>query len=505
MNQSKHVVVGATISMMTLILQMLAAFVKVRVILIHYGHEYYSIFQSSNGIFSYLILIESGFSVAYLLKMYEPYAKKNYKHLQALYVGLEKMLTKVASIMLMGVIAITVFYPMVIADNSLGRLELSLLIGLCGIKFVLPYFFTVAKKQMLNVVEKSYLTSIIDSFINLITDIIIIAIAYFTNWSFLIIVLAQVLMLIPSIIVYSVIISYYKKSFSFEKKIVPSYEPSAMTKDIMAQKIAYLADNNIDQIILSTRDLLQTTVYTSFNSVVSYPVSMINQLIASFRGHLGVRLADNVNDSYSLFRRLLSVNYYIASVISCVFVFQVQDFIRLWIGETYSTQDVTVILFSLLLFRKCAENTVTIAREGRDLYKESKNYAIMAAFVNLVLSLILVQFFEIKGLVIATLVADLFVLDFNNYRLVFRKIFNKSIDIWKELTPFLICFVCVCYLKYNTSLGNTENLTWTYFISKSFIVFLLTAFSICALYMLCSDHFRKTISQVLPSRLKKKN
>ena len=55
-----------------------------------------------------------------------------------------------------------------------------------------------------------------------------------------------------------------------------------MTKDIMAQKIAYLADNNVDQIILSTQDLLQTTIYTSFNSVVSYPVTLVNQLIASF-------------------------------------------------------------------------------------------------------------------------------------------------------------------------------------------------------------------------------
>lgn len=502
MNRSKRVVVGALISMLTLMLQMVAAFVKVRVILTHYGHEYYSIFQSSNGIFSYLILIESGFSVAYLLKMYEPYAKKDYRHLQALYVGLEKMLTRVASIMLIGVVAITVIYPLIIADNSLGHLEISILIGLCGIKFVLPYFFTVAKKQMLNVVEKSYLTSIIDSIINLITDIFIIAIAYLTNWSFLIIVLTAVLMLIPSIIVYSAIISYYKKQFSFEKKMAPSFEPSAMTKDIMAQKIAYLADNNIDQIILSTRDLLQTTVYTSFNSVVSYPVSVINQLIASFRGHMGVRLADNVDDSYGLFRRLLSVNYYIAAVVSCVFVFQVQDFIRLWIGEAYSTQNVTVVLFSLLLFRKCAENTVTIAREGRDLYKESKRYAIMAAITNLVLSLILVQFLEIKGLIIATLIADLFVLDFNNYRLVFRKIFNKTIDVWKELIPFFICFLCVCYLKFNTVLGNTDRLTWTYFICKSLIVFTVTAFSSFILSILFSNHFRKTISSILPSRLK---
>lgn len=497
MNRNKHVVFGALISTLTLILQMIAAFLKVKVILSHYGHEYYSIFQSSNGIFSYLILIESGFSVAYLLKMYEPYARKEYEKLQALYIGLEKMLTRVATLMLLGTGIITLVYPFFIAENSLSRIEISILVGLCGVKFIIPYYFTVAKKQMLNVVEKSYLISIIDSVINLFTDIIIIVIATFTNWSFLVIALTSLLMMIPSIVIYSIIISKYKKQFSFKESIAPSFEPSGMTRDIMAQKIAYLADNNIDQIILSTKDLFQTTVYTSFNSVVSYPVSLMNQLIASFRGYMGVRLAQNVEDSYILFRRLLSVNFYLAAVVSCVFAFQVQDFVKLWIGDVYTTQNVTIALFSILLFRKCSENTVTIAREGRDLYKESKRYAIIAAIVNLVLSLILVQFFEIKGLLVATLVADLFVLDYNNYRLVFKQVFYKKIDVWKEIIPFVVCFALIYFIKSYSSLGTSAYLTWGSFFCKSIIASLCISVLLCLLNILCSNHFREVAFQLL--------
>ena len=129
---SKHIVWGSFFSMIVLVTQMIAALVKVRVILTNYGHEYYSIFQSSNGIFSYLILIESGFSVAYLLKMYEPYAKKDYQKVQSLYIGLERMLYKVAALMMIGVIAITVIYPVILADNNLGMWEIRILIAVCG-------------------------------------------------------------------------------------------------------------------------------------------------------------------------------------------------------------------------------------------------------------------------------------------------------------------------------------------------------------------------------------
>ena len=500
---SKHIVWGSFLSMIILVLQMFAALVKVRVILTNYGHEYYSIFQSSNGIFSYLILIESGFSVAYLLKMYEPYAKKDYQKVQSLYAGLERMLYKVAMLMLMGVVAITLIYPLILADNNLGTLEIRILIALCGLKFVLPYFFTVAKKQILNVVERSYLISIIDSSVNLITDAIIIIIACFTNWGFIATVIASVLMLVPSIIVYTCILQYYKKKLNFSENVEPSYEASSMTKDIMAQKIAYLADNNVDQIILSTRDLLQTTVYTSFGSVVSYPVSLINQLISSFRGHMGVKLAGDVDSSYLPFRKLLSINLYIATVISSVFILKSQAFVKLWIGDTYATADLTIFLFAIILFRKCAENTITIAREGRNLYKESKKYALCAAAVNFVLSIVLVQFFEINGLLLATIIADLFVLDYNNYRIVFHSIFGRKVDISKEVIPSILALILSVLVKHSAWFAVLNQSTWIRFIAHSIVISLTVAVLALMAYWVCSCYMRGAVLYFVPHKEKK--
>lgn len=500
---SKHIVWGSLLGMIVLVFQMFAALIKVRVILTNYGHEYYSIFQSTNSIFSYLILIESGFSVAYLLKMYEPYAKKDYSKVQSLYMGLEHMLYKVAALMMVGVVGITIIYPLILADNNLGAWEIRILIALCGMKFVLPYFFTVAKKQILNVVEKSYLISIIDSLLNLITDIIIIMVACLTDWRFIATVIVSVLMLIPSIAVYTYILHHYKKRLNFSSDVVPSYEASSMTKDIMAQKLAYLADNNVDQIILSTRDLLQTTVYTTFSSVVSYPVSLINQLISSFRGHMGVRLADNINSSFVPFRKLLSINLYIATVVSSVFILQAQPFVKLWIGDTYKATDVTVYLFAIILFRKCAENTITITKEGRDLYKESKKYALCAAAVNFVLSIVLVQFFEINGLLLGTIVADLLVLDYNNYRMVFHNVFKRKIDISRELVPSVVALVLSVLVKYSKWFSMLNQSTWVHFVMNSIVISLIVALTVLVAYVLCSCYMRKAVLYFIPYRERK--
>ena len=56
--------------------------------------------------------------------MYEPYARKDYQKVLSLYAGLEHMLHRVAMLMLMGVVAITLIYPLILADNNLGAAEI---------------------------------------------------------------------------------------------------------------------------------------------------------------------------------------------------------------------------------------------------------------------------------------------------------------------------------------------------------------------------------------------
>ena len=56
--------------------------------------------------------------------MYELYARKDYQKVQSLYAGREHMLHRVAMLMLMGVVAITLIYPLILADNNLGAVEI---------------------------------------------------------------------------------------------------------------------------------------------------------------------------------------------------------------------------------------------------------------------------------------------------------------------------------------------------------------------------------------------
>lgn len=495
--KNRDLVVGAVTSAVLLLFQMVAALFKVRVLLSRFGYEYYSVFQSSSGIFAYLILIESGFSAAYLLKMYKPYSDREYGKVQSLYLGMQKMLRKAASMMILLVVLIALVYPLVIADNNIGFCRLCAIALITGLRFAIPYYSIVGKKQILNVCQKSYLISIIDSGINLVTDIVMIGISLFTDWSFVSVILISIFMLIPSGVIYGIIMHRYEKKLGFRGDAEPSFEASGMTRDIMAQKVAYLADNNIDQILLSTRDLFQTTIYGSFQSVISFPVSLVTQLIASFRGYIGVQLAGDAEAVYDYFRKLLSINFFLASVIACEFILQAKSFVGLWIGDAYKADNLTLVLFAVVLFRKCAANTITVTREGKNLYKESKKYTLLTAAVNLVLSLILVFFWGIKGVLIATIIADLFVLDFNNYKLVFNRVFNKRIDVLCEIIPSVLCILLSMGIAFFSPYAMLAQDTWGSFILFSCFTTIGTIVVVGIAFVLSSKYIRKAIVQVL--------
>ena len=114
------------------------------------------------------------------------------------------------------------------------------------------------------------------------------------------------------------------------------------------------------------------------------------------------------------------------------------------------------------------------------------------------------QFLEIKGLLIATIIADVFVLDYNNYRLVFSKIFSRKNDIWRELFPSTICIVLAVYIKYFSPYVRIIQDSWFIFIVYTFMTAAATVVIVTILYLLSSKYMREAIMYFIPTRFRNK-
>ncbi|MEA3573926.1 polysaccharide biosynthesis protein [Peribacillus frigoritolerans] len=504
MNLTKIALRGAFISTIIALIQGALTFWRTNVIITTYGTDINSISQIAYQIFSYLVLFESGLGAAYLYKMYEPISNKQYKKVNALYLGLTISLKGISLKMFIGVVLLALIYPLVLSGNSVGYFGAFIIIILLGIRFVFPYYFTLSKKNMLAVTERQYLVVLIDGIINILIIIFEIILAKVFGLRIEYVLLVGILFSIFSNHVYVAIIKRKCQNIT-ANDVKPLFDGNQMTKDIMVHQIASLANTKVDTIILSIVDLFSVTVYSAYDAVMTYPITLVNKVLDTIRASIGLKLASSVENTYSVFKEIMSVNFLVASITTATFISVVNDFIYLWIGEQFILNFYCVILFGAILMRRLIINPIYLVRDGQGLYKESKYYTVLTTIVNVLLSLILVKPLGIFGLLIATVFSSYLIMDLGNYYLVYCVVFKKKLVIyWDLLMVSLSIFLSlVCIDAVINKFNNNDTLTWESFIINTFTSLIISTLLTIIIFSIYNRSFVRVIKRIM-SLIKRK-
>lgn len=476
MNRTKIMAKSFIISIIVFLVQGILNIIRTKIFISYYGSDSNGVVQISNQIFSYLVLLESGLGAAYLYKMYSPFESGNYAKIHSLVKGLSISLKKISKKMLIVLIIISFLYPMIIADNTLPYLKISLIILLLGIRFIIPYYLYVYKKNLIYLYERKYIVDLIDGFTNSTILIIEIILASLFKVDILITISIGIILCFISNYIYSLVIEKKYKAI-LETKVDATFEGNTMTKDILIHQISSTIFSSTDSIILSVLDSLNSvTMYNAYSSIINYPVSLINKITDSIRATFGKKIIKDPDGTYKIFNETIALNIFTSVITTIMFLLLINDFITLWIGSQYKLNNFCVILFSLTLIHRCIMPTVYIARDSKGLYKESKNYTIAQAITNIIISLLLIKPLGIMGLLIGTVVSTYLILIHFNYNLVYSRVFNKKNTLIIKLI-FMIIFVLLAsfLLELFNAMLLLESNTWSAFIFKAIIDFILAS------------------------------
>lgn len=207
------------ISIIVFLAQGILNIIRTKIFISYYGSDSNGVVQISNQIFSYLVLLESGLGAAYLYKMYSPFESGNYAKIHSLVKGLSISLKKISKKMLIVLIIISFLYPMIIADNTLPYLKISLIILLLGIRFIIPYYLYVYKKNLIYLYERKYIVDLIDGFTNSTILIIEIILASLFKVDILITISIGIILCFISNYIYSLVIEKNIKQYLKQKSM----------------------------------------------------------------------------------------------------------------------------------------------------------------------------------------------------------------------------------------------------------------------------------------------
>ena len=310
---------------------------------------------------------------------------------------------------------------------------------------ILGYFLSY-KRTIYIADQKEYKCVQIDLYTNLIVQGIQLALLIvFRNYFLYLIIQLSITFISNIIISYNVNkdYPYLKTKVSVTKKDINKRKLVPDVKNMLVHKISYAFFSGTDNLVISAfcgvRDVAMYSNYFSLQTGVMQLLfyKMLNPVQATI-GNIVYSGRKKV-DIYNQFLMLDVFSFFFASYIAIGFLIFFQPAITLWMGSQYLLPFSFVIVFSIYIYFGAVWEIVYKYRLSFGNYDKDRNYMILSAVFNIILSISLAKVLGVTGVEIGTLIAFFFIA-YGRIKFVVRGYFGKSqwLYICKHFFLFLI-------------------------------------------------------------------
>lgn len=431
------------------------------------GSETLGLYQLFTQIMTYVALVDGGLSSAVLYSLYKPNAEGDNKKFKALLAGAFKRFSLIGAVVFGIACVVSLFVPLLIKDTPFDNLYIILTFLLFSTSNVIGYFF-VPYDCLLEVKEKKHIYNIIiqgGQIVLSATEIIMLL----NNVRFeFILIMHSVVKLMASLVEMYVCKRLYpdvkltqkEKDYEFKKKIGA----------LIFHKINGLVGSNVDSIIISSLlGLKYVAIYSTYNYIINMMKNILGKLSTSMTAIIGNYMVKSKTKVYEIYQEFNSMLFYIAIVICTSLTLAINGFIDIFYEGEIETSGMIAVSFVAIMFTFIVKMSTTLFVSAGGLYKETRHCAITDTIVNLVLSLTLVHFVGISGVLIATAVAVFIAEYILKTRVVHKYIFEiSSKGYFIKNIKFFIIYILDLLLGYIVISNITINniLVW-------FVVFVI--------------------------------
>lgn len=406
-NSIRNIIVGVTNQVSILCLNIVAT----KLFINKLGTEYLGV----NGLFSNLFVLmsfaEFGIGTVMVYSLYEPLAKKDTKKIVSIYNYFKKLYIIMSLFSgLIGILLIPILKYIVNAELAINDVISYYLLFLISmiISNMIAY-----KTNLIVADQKTYIVGLYKFFFN--TTAIILQIIYIVmtaNFShYLIIAFAKNVVYSFSVsrkvnILYPFIND--KDNFSNislkEKKGILK-----KIKEVFSYNFAQSLLNGTDNILIS---MLVGTVwvgyYSNYYAIIAGVMSLVDAVYASISASIGNFIAEQkIENQYRLFKISEVINFWIAGFTTTCLYILLQDFIILWIGKRYLFDFKILIVLLINYYIFCTMNSIRVFRTASGMFEKVKHVMMLAAGINIFLSIVMGNIFGVFGILLATSIAAL--------------------------------------------------------------------------------------------------
>lgn len=384
------------------------AFFIPRLIMMNYGSEANGLVVSVMQIIGYLSLLEAGVGAASLQALYQPVSQGDRGRINAILSATSAYYKRTGILYFIAILVLAALYPYLVRSD-IGAPSVMLIVVLSGLGGAINYYFQGKYKVLLLAEGKSYIQTSVLTIGNILSSLVRIL---------LLLQGASIVAVTATFFVITVLqIGYYywyiRRHYRWiDLSVTPDYAAIGQKNSALIHELSYLIFRNTDVLLLTLfTNLKIVSIYVMYNMIYN----IVDNFVQTFNGSIKFALGHHFFGDKKKFGQIYDAyeTYFIGLVfaIMSVVTVLVLPFMRLY---TAGVGDIDYIDYALpLLFavskllmnaRSPADNVIDIAGH----FKSTQGRSILESVINLAVSLPLVIWLGIYGVLLGTIAALLY-------------------------------------------------------------------------------------------------
>ena len=477
-SKTKNASINSLVGIVSQIFQIILSFATRTIFIKLLGADYLGINGIYTNILSILSITELGIGNILIFYLYKPLVNKdNEKIIQLLKFSKKAYYAIALFILFVGLLLIPIL-PYII-DSDLTTINLIKYYIIFLLNSVISYLF-IYKTNLLYADQQSYKLTLLSSTVitfQYITQILVLIL--FHNYTLYLIVLL-VSTFFNNFFASKIADKNYPYLRQMEVSELTTYEKKNIIEDVKSMfiyKSGSVIMNYTDNILIS---IFVGTIFVGYYSNYLLIITMINTFISiiirGITGSIGNLIAEEdkarTKDVFYIFTYFFQ---FIGIICTSCLLFLFNDFINIWIGSEYLLDNATVIITIVSFYITCINNQNWIFREAGGLYKNVRLVMIIAAIINLILSIIFGYLYGLSGVLVSTLIARLLTLCWYDPLVLSKNLFVEKFKYYllKQFKYFFILLI-VIFMDWLIPYNNVT--TFVDFIIKGFFIFINSTF-----------------------------
>lgn len=388
--------------------QMIVPFLMRTAMIYIMGVQYLGLNSLFASVIQVLSLAELGVGHAMVFAMYKPIAQDDEQTICALMRLYRKYYRIIGLLIGVGGLLLTPVVPHLISGQVPGELNIYVLYLLNLAATVLTYWLFAYKNCLLQAHQRNDIVSWITAATYTLQWCVqlLVLLVYHDYYLYLIISLVtQVVNNMASAVVVSRRYPRYKPAGKLEPEAIRVI--NRKIRDLFTAKLGSVVLKSSDTLVISAvLGLTVLAIYQNYFFMVSSVISIIEIILSSMMAGLGNSyVLESREKNFRDLEKFTFLFLWLTGMCTCCFLGMYQPFMEIWVGRELMLGMGEVVCFAMYFFVYTLNRLLSIYKDAAGLWHEDRFRPLVTALTNLLLNVLLVNFWGVYGVLLSTVLS----------------------------------------------------------------------------------------------------